>query len=190
MDMYLHNGNTDAERYSALRVLCQYWGLWDAYLQYLFTKIEPDAWENDYALADEATNLLGRYLCSNGEDKSAWGKLVEVYDDAIAIDDSEKADTAYSAMFVALRGEQEKLRTQLSSNTTRDESVIRAAREMARLNSSTGDGNDAGPSWPDFRTCTVTCHQRFRAVRSGRQFIPGRCSGIRLDHEGLVGILS
>jgi hypothetical protein len=133
MDMYLRNGKTDAERYSALRVLCQYWGLWDAYLQYLFSKAEPEAWESDYALADEATNLLGRYLCLKGEDKSAWGKLVEVYDDAIAIDDTEKADTAYNAMFVALRGEQEKLRTQLSRDATRDEGVIRAARERALL---------------------------------------------------------
>lgn len=133
MDMYLHNGKTDAERYSALRVLCQYWGLWDAYLQYLFAKVEPEAWESDYALADEATNLLGRYLCSKGEDKNAWEKLIEVYDDAIAIDDSEKADTAYNAMFVALRGEQEKLRAQLSGNDTRDEGVIRAARERAQL---------------------------------------------------------
>ena len=133
IDMYLHNGKTDAERYSALRVLCLYWGLWDDYLQYLFSKVEPEAWESDYALADEATRLLGKYLGTRCDDKSVWGKLVEVYDDGVEAGDSDKADTAYEAILVALLGERETLRAQLSGNTVKDENVIRAARERAQL---------------------------------------------------------
>ena len=132
--MYLRSGKTDAERYSALRVLCRYWGLWDAYLPYLFSKIEPKAWGNDYALADEATNLLGGYLRLKGEDKVAWAKLLEVYDNAIATGDSDKVERAYSAVFVALKGEHEGLRAQLTPKAARDEGVILAARGRAQLN--------------------------------------------------------
>src|SRR5271154_4690419 len=45
MDAFLRSGKVDAERYSALRVLCRYWGLWDKYLDYLLAKIAPEEFD-------------------------------------------------------------------------------------------------------------------------------------------------
>lgn len=131
VESYLRNGRTDAERYAALRVLCRYWELWERYLPDLFAKTAPAAWENDYALADEATTLLGEYLQRQTEDNVAWGRLVEVYDHANSIGDTQQADAAYHALFVAIKGSHEKLRAQLSNDDAKDASVILAARDKA-----------------------------------------------------------
>lgn len=132
VEMYLRNGRNDAERYSALRVLCRYWHLWGTYLPDLYFLSQPSAWEDDYAVAEEATQLLGEYLHGH-DDKEAWRKLLEIYDDAVRHEDSIKADVAYSAIFVGLNGSEKALRAQLRDELVVDGAVLREARERTKL---------------------------------------------------------
>jgi hypothetical protein len=131
VDAYLRDGKSDEERYSAMRTLCSYWGLWQHYLPYLYSKMEEGEWEDDYALADEATQLTGRYLAQNGDDAGGWRKLLEVYDAAVARNDAAAAGLAENAMMVALSGSSEALRTQINREPLADDAIVREARVRA-----------------------------------------------------------
>ncbi len=86
MEAYLREGSLEAERYAAMRVLCRYWGLWPDYLSHLFVKVQTPSWEMEYAVAEEATRLLGDFLQVNPAPaltKGAWLALLGVYHDAV-----------------------------------------------------------------------------------------------------------
>jgi hypothetical protein len=133
IDAYLRNGKTDAERYTALKILCRYWRLWDEYLPFLYAKVQEDAWESDYALADEAMTLLGDYLFRHEQNKEAWRKLVDVYDAAVNRGDTLVANIVSNAAAVALHGSEKALRAEVAGQPMPQDEVMQAARERARL---------------------------------------------------------
>src|SRR5581483_3067344 len=47
LEGFLVDGRTDAERHSALKTLCRFWGLWEQYLDYLLKKITPEEFDRD-----------------------------------------------------------------------------------------------------------------------------------------------
>jgi hypothetical protein len=133
VERYFRGGRNDAERYSALRVLCRYWQLWGAYLPDLYSLTQPSHWDDDYATAEEATQLLGEYLYGH-DDKEAWRKLLEIYDHAVEHEDTLKAGIAYSAIFVGLNGSEKALRAQLRDDLAVNSVVLDVARERSKLN--------------------------------------------------------
>jgi hypothetical protein len=133
IETYLRGGRSDAERYSALRVLCRYWSLWGVYLPDLYALSRPSAWDSDYATAEEATQLLGEYLYGY-PDSEAWGKLLETYDHAVQHEDTLMADTAYAAIYVGLNGSKKALQAQLSDDLVVDDAVLDAARARSKRN--------------------------------------------------------
>ena len=108
MDAFLRSGKVDAERHSALRVLCRYWGLWDTYLDYLLAKIAPEEFDRDPAVLDEAFSLLGGYLFQHS-DQEGWRRLVFVYDLAVAEGREDLAKKAYGTVVDGLQGKTKSL---------------------------------------------------------------------------------
>ena len=125
--------HVDSERYSALKVLCRYWGLWQEYLEYVLRKISPEEFDRDPAVADEAFNLLGEYL-SEHANRNAWRSLVSVYDFALTAANEGLAKEAYSSMYVGLFGTKETLRRRVRKEyRENDPETLAAARSKAGL---------------------------------------------------------
>lgn len=130
---FLVDSRSEAERYSALRVLCRYWGLWAEFLPYLKEHISLEAFERDPAVADEAFGLMGEYLW-NHPDRDAWRRLVQTYDAAVAAGQTMLSKDAYAAIFDGLFGKKETLlRTARKQFRHGDEDVMNAARLKAGL---------------------------------------------------------
>ena len=133
MESFLRSSKVDAERYSALRVLCRYWGLWDKYLDYLLAKIVPEEFDRDPAVSDEAFSLLADHLFQHS-DQAVWRRLVSVYDLAVAEGREDLAKQAYDTMVDGLQGKKESLqhgsRKHISSEAVQ---VVGAARIKAGL---------------------------------------------------------
>jgi hypothetical protein len=130
---FLVGSRIEAERYSALRVLCRYWGLWVEFLPYLTENISPEAFERDPAVADEAFSLIGEYLWDH-PDRDAWRGLVQTYDAAVAGGKNVLSKQAYSAIFDGLFGKKEALlRIARKQFRHGDEEVMNAARLRAGL---------------------------------------------------------
>ena len=135
VDAYLRSGKVDAERYSALRVLCRYWGLWDKYLDYVLAKIAPEEFDRDPALSDEAFSLLGDYLFQHA-DQAGWRRLLSVYDLAVAEGREDLRKQAYGTMVDGLLGKKESLRRGSRKDSSSEVTqVVGAARSKAGLTS-------------------------------------------------------
>ena len=131
VDAFLRSGKVDAERYSALRVLCSYWGLWDKYLDYLLAKIAPEEFDRDPAVSDEAFSLLGDYLFQHS-DQAAWRRLVFVYDVAVSEGRDDLAKQAYGTMVDGLQGKKETLLQGKPKDTSPGAAqIVAAARSKA-----------------------------------------------------------
>jgi hypothetical protein len=133
MDAFLRSGKVDAERYSALRVLCRYWGLWDKYLDYLLAKIAPEEFDRDPTVSDEAFSLLGDYLFQHS-DQAGWRRLVFVYDLAVAEGREDLAKQAFDTMVDGFQGKKKSLlQGEPTSTSPGAAQVIAAARSKAGL---------------------------------------------------------
>jgi len=81
-------------------------------------------------MSAEALELLGEYLSSH-VDRTAWRRLVSVYDSAMQAHRQDLADDATSSMYHAVLGSKAALRRAAGHDREHDAHVVNSARSTA-----------------------------------------------------------